>query len=139
MSSMRELRIEADLANLVTVAEFVSVCCEQWRIDESNIHKIQLAIDEAVTNIIEHAYNGGDGEIVLRCWIAAHHFYVKLLDRGEGFEQEDVIQPNITGSLAERDVGGLGLYFMRQLMDEVHFESHEGVNTLQMVKHSVAP
>jgi len=71
--------------------------------------------------------------------VAEHHFYVQLLDWGKGFDLEDVAQPNITGSLAERSTGGLGLYFMRQLMDEVHFESDEGCNTLQMVKHNVAP
>jgi len=138
-SSVRELHIEADLANLTTIAEFVSACCDQWRVDESNTYKIQLAIDEAVTNIIEHAYEGKDGEVVLRCWVAEHHFYVQLLDWGRGFDLEDVPQPTITGSLKERRTGGLGLYFMRQLMDEVHFESYEGGNALQMVKHNVAP
>lgn len=136
---MQELHIEADLANLTSVARFISTCCEQWQVDEDSTYKIELAIDEAVTNIIEHAYEGIEGEVVLRCWVAEHHFYVQLLDWGKGFDLEDVAQPNITGSLAERSTGGLGLYFMRQLMDEVHFESDESCNTLQMVKHNVAP
>ena len=136
---MQELHIEADLTKLTSVARFVSACCERWQVDEDSTYKIELAIDEAVTNIIEHAYEGIDGEVVLRCWVAEHHFYAQLLDWGKGFDLEDVAQPNITGSLVERSIGGLGLYFMRQLMDEVHFESDENCNTLQMVKHNVAP
>jgi anti-sigma regulatory factor (Ser/Thr protein kinase) len=136
---VRELHIAANVANLAAVAEFVATCCVQWQIDENNTFKIQLAIDEAVTNIIEHAYGGGDGEIILRCWIAEHHFYVQLQDKGKAFDPARAPRPNITGSLAERKTGGLGIYFMRKLMDEVHFEFAEEGNTLQMVKYNVAP
>ncbi len=138
-SPIKELHVQADLANLVTVAGFVSACCEAWQVDEGDSHKIQLAVDEAVTNIIEHAYQGEGGEIGLRCWVADHHFYVLLQDRGRDFELGSVPQPTLTGSLAERKTGGLGLYFMHQLMDEVHFESQHGFNTLKMVKYNVAP
>jgi anti-sigma regulatory factor (Ser/Thr protein kinase) len=138
-SSVRELHIQADLKNLAIVAEFVSACCKHWRIAAKNTFDIQLAIDEAVTNIIEHAYAGKAGEVSLRCWVATHHFYVQLQDKGRPFNPADAPYPNITGSLAERRTGGLGIYFMRRLMDEVHFESNENKNVLQMVKYNVTP
>lgn len=138
-SSVRELHIAATLANLATVAEFVAACCEQWRIAENNCFKIQLAIDEAVTNIIEHAYGGGGGEITLRCWVAEHHFYVQLRDRGRAFDPAETPLPNTSGTLAERETGGLGIYFMHKLMDEVHFEFTAEGNTLLMVKYNIAP
>ncbi|HEY52758.1 MAG TPA: ATP-binding protein [Caldilineae bacterium] len=138
-SPVRELHFTADLANLAIVAEFVASGCERWRIDEDNCYDIQLAIDEAVTNIIEHAYGGGEGEIVLRCWVAEHHFYVKLQDWGKAFDPAKASLPTTTGPLAERKSGGLGIYFMRKLMDEVHFEFTGAGNILQMVKYNVAP
>ena len=138
-SPVRELRIQADLTNLASVAGFVSACCEHWRIAAKDTFDIQLAVDEAVTNIIEHAYAGEPGEVSFRCWVATHHFYVQLQDTGKPFDPAAVPYPNITGSLAERKTGGLGIYFMRHLMDEVHFEHHEDGNTLQMVKYNVAP
>ena len=140
MSSQdKELRIEAALANLAAVARFITTCCEQGRVDDEDAYKIQLAVDEAVTNIIEHAYEGKGGEIVLRCWFEGQHFHVQLTDWGKGFSMEDVPAPILSGPLSERKTGGLGLYFMQQMMDEIHFESDRSGNVLHMVKHDVSP
>ena len=138
-SPIRELHTQANLANLAIVAEFVSACCTHWRIAAKNAFDIQLAIDEAVTNIIEHACQSEECELYIRCWVAQHNFYVRLQDRGREFNINDVPEPTVEGPLAVRGPGGLGIYFMRQLMDEVHFESDKNDNVLQMVKYKVAP
>ncbi len=138
-SPVRDLHIKADLENLAIVAEFVSACCEHWRIGEKNAFNIQLAIDEAVTNVIEHACQRGECALSIHCWVEQHNFYVRLQDKGRKFDVNDVPEPTVEGPLAERGPGGLGIYFMRQLMDEVHFESGENENVLQMVKYNVVP
>lgn len=100
------------------------------------IYAIQTAVDEACSNIIDHAY-GGESEqpIVCACEADSDRFVIQLQDRGAAFQPEAVPSPDLVSDLENRQERGLGLYFMRRLMDEVHFEfSSEHGNSLTMVK-----
>jgi serine/threonine-protein kinase RsbW len=95
-----------------------------------------MAVDEACTNIIEHAYGGeGRGDIECTCQIESDRLIVRLCDHGRPFDPSSVPEPDINASLEERTEGGLGLFLIRKLMDEVHFEfTAESGNVLTMVK-----
>jgi len=134
-----ELRVKADLANLGVVAEFISTCCKNCQVDEENTYRIQLAVDEAITNVIQHAYGDEEGDVLIRCWEDRHSFCVQLHDWGRSFSPDDVSNPDIAGPLEEREVGGLGIHMMQKLMDEVRFEFGDNGNLLFMVKHDVVP
>ena len=100
-----------------------------------------MAVDEACSNIIEHAY--GDelaGDIVCTIEIAPHKLTVVLQDQGRCFDPTQVAQPDLSASLKDRLLGGLGVYFMHQLMDcvEHHYEPGTG-NVLRMVKQRTPP
>lgn len=136
MLKARKLVIPSNLADLPRVLDFVRRACREANLDDDAVFACELATDEACTNIIEHAYGGRhDGEIQVTCSCAEGIFEIRLHDHGQAFEPTEVTQPVFSRTLAERQPGGLGLHFMRSLMDEVHFEFDEtGGNTLIMKK-----
>lgn len=130
-----ELTVDGRLENLASIADFVVKAARASGLDERATFEVQMAVDEACTNIIQHSYEGeGKGEIALCCELADSDFVVTIRDHGRSFDPECVPLPNLTCSLAERREGMLGLYFMRQLMDEVRFRFDAEGNELTMVK-----
>ncbi len=95
-----------------------------------------MAVDEACSNIIEHAYGGeGKGDIICCCDPAPGSLTITLKDTGRAFDPAEIAPPNTEAPLEERESHGLGLYFINQLMDEVHFDfSDQKTNVLVMVK-----
>ena len=121
--------------------EFVGQSAEDSGMVSSDIYAVQLAVDEAFTNIVEHAYGGEClEEVDCICQNTENALIITLKDCGEPFNPLDVPSPDLESDLEKRKIGGLGLYFMRQLMDEIQFtflpesESDEGCNILRMVK-----
>ena len=104
--------------------------------DESAVFQTRLAVDEACTNIIEHAYpnsEGGEIEVVIQA--RPGEIQIHLTDFGEPYDPGQVRSQPPTGlPLEEALPGGLGLYLMRRVMDEVYYTSHPNSNTLVMVK-----
>lgn len=128
---------DAKFESLEAVAEFVVRCAQAAGFDPKSVYGVQLAVDEACSNIIEHAYAGvADGVIECSCECNDATFTVQLHDHGVGFDPTCALQPDLTARLEDRRVGGLGIYFMRRLMDEITFEtSADGGNVLILVKH----
>ncbi|MBN1179146.1 MAG: ATP-binding protein [Anaerolineae bacterium] len=122
--------------SLEEIGEFIARFAQEAGFDPNDAYAVQLAVDEACTNIIQYAYGGEDrGDIVCTCEVSDEGLEVELRDKGAPFDPDKVPSPNLDASLEERKVGGLGLYFMRRLMDNVCFDftSDEG-NVLTMVK-----
>jgi len=138
--STQILRLPARFDSLLPINEFVTAAAKAAGLNASAVYAVQLAVDEAFTNIIEHAYGGeGHGEIECTCRINFNGLTVILRDHGRPFDPTNVPEPDLTAGLESRQKGGLGIYFMRHLMDEVHFEfSLESGNVLTMVKRKEA-
>jgi anti-sigma regulatory factor (Ser/Thr protein kinase) len=130
-----ELTVPGRLEDLATICEFVGQAAKQAGASKRTIFDIQLAVDEACTNIIEHAYSGSGGEICLRCECNGDDFEVVIQDHGQPFDPQAVAAPDVKAELDQRQEGGLGLHFMRCLMDEVRFRFDHQSNELRMVKH----
>ena len=126
--------------SLADIAEFVTCAAEQVGLDARAVYAVQMAVDEACSNIIEHAYGGENrGAIDCTCRLSDDGLTVTLRDYGRTFNPKKVPDPDLHASLQDRTGGGLGLFFMRQLMDEVHFEFTPGSgNLLTMVKRKEA-
>jgi anti-sigma regulatory factor (Ser/Thr protein kinase) len=96
-----------------------------------------MAVDEACTNIIEHAYGDAPGDIHLGCRVAPGECVITIRDRGRPFDPESVPPPDLTCDLEDRRAGGLGLYLMRKLMDEVRFSfDPDKGNQVVMIKRA---
>lgn len=123
------------------IREFVAIPARLLGVDEKDIYNLQLAADEAASNIIEHAYVGvTDGTIEVDVQAEPESFTIIMKDHGHRFDAGLAVEPDLSASLEDRAVGGLGLFFMRKLMDVVRFEWVEGTgNILTMIKTFPAP
>jgi serine/threonine-protein kinase RsbW len=123
--------------NLAKIRRFVSRCARQAGLDEKAVYAVKLAVDEACSNIIEHAYGGEDkGDIKCTCQISEGALTIILRDEGRSFDPEKVPEPRKDVPLKKIKPRGAGLYLIRQLMDEVVFDFSEGEgNTLSLVKY----
>jgi serine/threonine-protein kinase RsbW len=125
---------------LTDIAAFVTQAARTCGLNDDEVFHVEMAVDEACSNIIEHAYVDCSGDIEIACRCPARgQFEVVLRDSGRPFDPEGVPVPEV-GAVTDLDhlnEGGLGLYFMRKLMDEVRFESAPGQgNTLIMLKRT---
>ena len=124
-------------ASLAAINEFVTDAALAAQFDSRAVHAVQLAVDEACSNIIEHAY-GGEGLQPIDCsyHITDRSLTITFHDHGRSFDPRCVAVPDRSSSLQDRSTGGLGLFFIRQLMDEVHFQFDcDAGNTLTLVKY----
>jgi serine/threonine-protein kinase RsbW len=125
--------------SLAKIAEFVRAESKKAGLSFKAIFEIETAVDEAVSNIIEHAYGGeGIGKIICSCLPSEESITITLEDNGAPFDPSCIPVPNITATLEERSNHGLGYFLMCQLMDNIHFEFYEGRNKLTMVKNKQA-
>ncbi|HHY89512.1 MAG TPA: ATP-binding protein [Chloroflexi bacterium] len=132
---MRTKVFPGNYESLSIIAEFVRQAAEEVGLDPCATYAVETAVDEACSNIIEHAYGGENiGDIVCTCFIKSSELVIQLQDTGRSFNPDLVEDPDITAPLEERENHGLGLYMMRQWMDEVRFSFDDGINTLTMVK-----
>ena len=133
---MPELKVRAKPENLTRIAAFVTDVAERWGLGPKETFDVQMAVDEACTNIIEHGYQGDQsGTIEINCQQSGDQFTVTIRDFGLSFDPREVPEPDIGAPLEERPIGGLGVFFMRQLMDSVEFRfDEEQGNVLIMTK-----
>jgi anti-sigma regulatory factor (Ser/Thr protein kinase) len=134
---MQTARFDAKFEFLDEIREFVGAVARAGGFSEREVYNIQLATDEAASNIIEHAYQGiRGGSIEISCEVKNDVMTIILVDHGKPFDPSEIPAPDLTSDLSERKIGGLGIYLMRKLMDEVHYkaEPQKSRNTLTMIK-----
>jgi anti-anti-sigma factor len=135
MTDRFTLNISSRPENLSRLAEFIAEVAANIGLTDKEAYYIQMAVDEAVTNIIEHAYSGGEGPIEVIAERRGDDLIVTLRDQGNPFDPANIPEPALDAPLEEREPGGLGLYFMRKLMDDVTFRFNvDGWNELTMVR-----
>ncbi len=135
-----KLRIPSQTDNLEIIRMFVRKVAEKVGFDEEEASKIELACDEACTNVIKHAYSKGnkDKSLDIIVKIDYQKFTIIVTDHGRGFDPKSIKMPDMKEYLAELKVGGLGIYLMRTLMDEVDYDIKPGVrNQVKMVKYLI--
>jgi serine/threonine-protein kinase RsbW len=104
---------------------------------KSGAYEVQTAVDEACTNIINYAYAGKGGMITITCELHDSDFVVTISDNGKQFDPIKVPPPDLESGLNERKIGGLGIYFMKKLMDDVSYSFDKNGNTLVMRKRII--
>jgi len=134
---MKTVQFAAKFEFLDEIREYVGNIARENGFGAKDIYNIQLATDEAASNIIEHAYeNISDGMLELSCGVQSDTIKIILIDHGEPFDPSEIPLPDLKADLSDRKIGGLGIFLMRKLMDEVHYESKaDKSNTLTLIKH----
>ncbi len=136
--AMQSITVPATLDSLEPVSTFITSVTSQVGLDDHAAWQVQLAVDEAVTNIIQHGYNEVEqGKIDLSWQLEHNELVITIRDKGRQFNPSDVPEPDIHSPLEERQAGGLGIFLMNKLMDSVRytFHSEEG-NVLVMTKRT---
>lgn len=133
---MPKITFPAQFEFLDEIREFVAQVAREGGFIEKEIYSLQLAADEAASNIIEHAYEGvSHANIDITCDMRGDTLTITMRDTGATFDPSEVKHPNLKADLSERQIGGLGVYLMRKLMDEVRYESNPKTgNLLTMTK-----
>jgi anti-sigma regulatory factor (Ser/Thr protein kinase) len=134
---MRTAIFPANFDQLDSIRQFAAQAAMDAGLDNTTIAAVEMAMDEACSNIIEHAYDGvQSGEIECTCDKDAHDFTIVVRDHGQPFDVTGIPEPDLSAPLEDRPIGGLGIFLMRKLMDEVHYERlGESGNLLTMAKH----
>jgi serine/threonine-protein kinase RsbW len=130
------LKVPSSTENLALIREFVGSVGMQAGLDQKDVGKLELAVDEACANVIEHAY-GHDitKEVIIRASVDEETLKINVEDTGRGFDPSSVEQEELEQMINKRRTGGLGMRLMKTLMDEVHYEIEPGKkNELHMMK-----
>ncbi len=131
------IHIESRTERLSAVREFVSEAARSFGFSEEDVGKIALAVDEACTNVIKHAYKfDPTKEIAISVKGADRAFMVSIRDNGRAFDPAGIHQPDMKEYMTHFRRGGLGVYLMRSLMDKVEYNIEPGKkNEVRLTKY----
>jgi len=149
MGKEESLTVPGRYDQIQVICQFVAAGAREAGLEKDDVFHVELCCDEATTNIIEHAYGAEDlGPITVTYEISQENYTVTLHDDGRPFIPDDVPEPKYsqlgTGGngdalddiLNSLQIGGLGIFFMRKLMDEVFYSFNEAKgNTLVLIKN----
>ena len=131
----KELILKNQIGELVRVNQFVEEIAEELGLDAELKMNLNLVMEEMVSNVIFYAYpQGKDASIELTAAFDGKELTFVLSDRGEEFDptlKEDA-DPNINP--VDREIGGMGIYIVKNIMNEVSYQRLEGKNLLTMTK-----
>jgi serine/threonine-protein kinase RsbW len=142
-SVSKTLRIRNETEFLSSVRDAVREVVTLGRFPEGELNRLTLAVDESVTNIMEHAYEHdleGNEQIEIVIEGSPEVFVACIRDWGTTFNPLDVPAPNLKDHVKEGRKHGLGIFLIRQIMDEVAYATaDDGMNELRMVKYAKRP
>lgn len=127
-------QFEADESQLDGIRRYVQETCRTTTLTGKDINSILLAIEEACTNVIRHAYLYAPGTIRLHIAITSDRVTFSIYDRGRSFDFERAGAPDLGRYVQTGRKGGLGIYLIRKIMDEVDYRTIGDENRLRMVK-----
>ena len=131
MDLLLQLKLSAILKNLTQFMESVSNCAREQGFDPKKVTQIELVLEEALVNVINYAYPDKDGDVQVICSLdEENRFVIEITDWGEPFNVLSLDEPDITSDVSDRKVGGLGVFMIRSLMDDVKYRFEEDKNIL---------
>lgn len=131
----KKLTISNQLEQLTQVAVFVEELCEELGQGAELVFNLNLVLEEAMTNVIMYAFpERGEHQIELTAQTADGVLSLTVQDDGLAFDPTAVPEADVTLSAEERPIGGLGIFLIRQIMDEVSYQRMQDKNVLTMKK-----
>ncbi len=130
--SLKKLTLHNDVAEVPLLAEWVEQLGEELGLEMPEVFQLNLALEEAVVNVMNYAYED-IGLIDLTAKVVDSEIVFVLEDSGKAFDPTKVDDPDITLSAEDRDIGGLGIFLVQQLMSGVTYSREDGKNVLTMI------
>lgn len=114
--------------------ELVSTSAEKQGFDPERVTEIGVATEEALVNICKYAYKDKVGEVKVTCMVDDdNRFVIEIEDAGIPFDVFSVADPELTEDISERKVGGLGVFIIRELMDDIQYRREDNKNILKLI------
>lgn len=137
MKHVRDLSFANDLSEIPRLGEAIEEFGEECGLSVAEIYKVNLVLDELLTNLISYAYPDRAPHLIqLNLSLSQGRLTAVLTDDASPFDPLGEVKPAvIEGSIDERPIGGLGLHFVRTLMDEVSYQRQGDHNQLTLVKN----
>ena len=133
---MKEMTITATLDNIPAVTDFVDEKLGRYSFPNKVITQINIAIDELFSNIARYAYYPDVGPATVRVEVEKDPpaVVITFIDKGQPYDPLSSKEPDVSLSAEERKIGGLGIFMVRKLMDDISYEYRDGKNILR-IKH----
>jgi anti-sigma regulatory factor (Ser/Thr protein kinase) len=128
-----ERQFEAQVAMIPDMIAWVAGRAAAWGLHPQRLMQLELAVEEAVVNICDYAYEVPPGELTMRVIPGESSLTVEIVDEGVPFDPLDVAEPDLRASVADRAVGGLGILLVRRVMDEVSYRRDGTHNILTLI------
>lgn len=129
----KTLTVEAVIENLGTIIDFVETEAFSAGIAPEKAAGVPLAIEEAFVNICSYAYKGATGEARVSCEADRDALTIEISDMGTAFDILSIPDPDTSADIDEREIGGLGVFFIRRFTDDVSYRREDGRNILRLV------
>ncbi len=129
-----EHKVPAEVGYLGEMRDFVTRIGRKYGVSERIINAFKLAIDEAGTNIIRHAYRDWEGFITIQMLIRDKTVTVSLIDQGHAFDPNNVGDPDLQRYVEIGKKGGLGIFIIRRVIDEIDYRKTAEGNELKLTK-----
>lgn len=127
-----ERTFEANLTAIPSMMEFVSATAATFGVHPKRIMHLELAVEEATANICSYAYEIPPGEVTIKISREIEMFRIELIDSGVPFDPMAMETPDIKAELENRQVGGLGVFLIRRMLDDVHYSRSGTQNVLSL-------
>lgn len=128
------LKLPATLESLSRFQDFIRKQVQECRWPQDKLFKLQLALEEALVNVMKYAYpEGGSGWVEVGCRLEGRtHVWVEVRDGGRAFNPFDCEKPDLTSTLGQRKVGGLGIFLLQQMADHAAYRREHDMNILTL-------
>jgi serine/threonine-protein kinase RsbW len=128
------LTIGSEITEIPKVSARLDDAMSRSGFSSEEILDTQLAVEEVITNIISYGYKSGPGEIYISCRIKRDAAEIDIADSAPPFDPLALPEPDLAGDVSDRKIGGLGVFLIRQVMDDVRYRREHGKNILTLVK-----
>ena len=131
----KHLTLHNDVQQVTLLADYIDAVADEGALDPALTISLNLALEEAVANVILYAYpEGTQGDVDITTTVADGVLTFIIADEGVPFDPTQKEEADVTLGLEERPIGGLGIFLVRQIMDTVGYERREGRNILTLTK-----
>jgi serine/threonine-protein kinase RsbW len=131
---MPEIKSTAKIEHLERLIAFVTDYAEMAGFTVNRINEIALAAEEALVNIFKYAYPGTDGDVLLDCRSEDDAgLILEISDNGAPFNILEVPDPDVTADISDREIGGLGVFFIKKMVNETRYQRKGNSNILTLV------
>ncbi|MBF0318662.1 MAG: ATP-binding protein [Nitrospirae bacterium] len=140
MATIVEIKLPATLGRLAEFMNVVTSSAVSQGFTPDRISEIELATEEALVNIMNYAYEGNSGDLqMIISTDASGNMRIELIDKGVPFDSTAVAEPDLEAELDDRNVGGLGVFFIKQLMDDITYSRQDDMNILRYTAYKERP